>query len=117
MHVGMTWQEYKTERQNAMDKVFAAAEATSREENDGHVCCCCTGECVGNFDIQWQTEEFPLWLSKYATPAALRELGVPEDDHCPDLDNDEVVLKDRILSPEVAEELKSFDFSELNNDN
>ena len=101
MHIGMTWQEYRTERQNEMDEAFAAAEATAIEENDGHVCCCCTGECAGIFDIQWQSEEFPLWLSKYATPGALFKLGVPVDDHCPDLNNDKVVLKDRILSSET----------------
>ena len=51
----MTWQQWKAKVQNEVDEAYwATVEATERE--DGHYCCCCTGECSGAFDIDWKYE-------------------------------------------------------------
>lgn len=99
MHVGMTWQKYMAERRTQVNQMFATAEENAREQNDGHSCCCCTGECTGAFDLLWQTVEFPHWLSTYATSDALYKLGVPEDEDCEPYE-DEIPLQGRIeLNP------------------
>lgn len=54
----MTWQQWKAKVKREAGEAYWAAVERARLEEDGHVCCCCTGECAGAFDIDWKYERW-----------------------------------------------------------